>query len=823
MTRESDGASGKIEKLKWLCENSLEFLCKEILWKGNPPERKLWGGVHTDLEKFLGKGAARKAVLLPRNHLKSSVVTVGKTIQWLLRRPNARVLIVNQVWDRARDFLREIKEQLERSDLQHLYGPFKSYRWNEDGIIINQRRRPLREPSVMTTGVEAETTGGHFDYIILDDLMGLQNSGTPEQREKAKRFRRSMINLLEPDGQLVEIGCLVGGTKVLQANGLWKNIEEFKVGDKVVSHDSIETVEAMIPQGRAKVFEVKTKNFKLEATANHPFLTRSGFVRLEDLKPGDKVITLGSYDAGGNSVSSEEAWMLGFMIGDGWITRHPNSKGSMRWVTCFAKGVDSLLNQRALAFFKNKFGITPRLTNFGYYRTEVAKVGRYFERMGLIGKAKTKRVPSWMFEKNQAIKQSFLDGIIDADGTDHLGANGAVVPSLIELANKPLIEDLKYLALTAGRKASNIYSRTRQIKAPHSATAVCSETHHIGIGRDVYKERWKEVTIQSITPLGVKEVFDLTVSNTHNFVANGYVVHNTRWHLDDTFSEIFEKEHEYYDVMVRTIVEDGKLIFPEKFNQKFSPVAKRWVSVSEPTMDYVDYLKKSMPLSEFSAQYMNNPLDEENQIFRHEYMQWFDKRPNGLYVALTVDPAITEKVTADSTAMVVAGMDKDGKIYVLDYVEGKWASGAIIDNLFQKVDQWRPNAVGLESVGFQRTLKYAIEKEMVRRGKHFPIDELKAPTVGNGKEYRIKALEPFYRNKTIYHASWMKGKALETQLLTFPKGKHDDLIDALANQLVLLVPGHEGARQETKYMSGDWWMSQAKQFNGRNKDYFHYG
>lgn len=462
----------------------LKLLCQGMLWY------KDWDRVHDELQAFLDKPSHKKAILLPRGHLKTSIVTVGVTVQAILRDPNVRVLIANQVWDIARSFLRAVKGHLETtvlpdgtSGLPVLFGQFVSQRWNEDEIIVRQRsNKGLKEPTVMTTGVEAETTGGHYDLIILDDLTGHQNSSTPEQREKTKRFRRSMIDLLEPGGKLLEIG--------------------------------------------------------------------------------------------------------------------------------------------------------------------------------------------------------------------------------------------------------------------------------------------------------------------------------TRWHLDDTFSEIFEKEAMYYDIMVRKVVENGKIIFPRHFAKKFDAERKDWVQSNDDTcMDYVEHLKASHTLDEFYAQYMNEPLATENQIFPGALYRYWNDRPTGLYTAMAVDLAISKAVDADYTAITVLGMDKEWNIYVLDYIRGHWSPSQIVDNVFNKYSQWKPYTVGMETNGFQRTLKVACEEEMRRRRQYFGIEEIRTGPE-KSKESRIKSLEPFYRQGKVFHASWMKGKEMEVELLTFPKGKHDDLIDAMAMTLPLLSPGV--SVEQTRRMEGTW-------------------
>lgn len=493
-----------LQEAKILASKSLKFLCMEILWKGNPPDRRMWGPVHDDLEKFLMKPARKKAILLPRGHLKSEIVTISKSIQHILKNPNVRILIANQIWDISRGFLRSIKGYLEGSPLPQLYGNFVSNRWNEDEIIVRQRtNRGLKEPTVATTGVEAEKTGGHYDVIVLDDLTGLTNSMTKEQREKTKRFRRSMVNLLDPGGIIYEIG--------------------------------------------------------------------------------------------------------------------------------------------------------------------------------------------------------------------------------------------------------------------------------------------------------------------------------TRWHLDDTFSEIFEKESDYYDIMVRQVVENGKILFPEKFSQRFNAKYKDFEMTTEPCMDYIDHLKKTLPYVEFSAQYLNNPIDEENQDFKKSFFRYFDRRPENLYIALTMDLAISEKSFNDYTAFVVTGMDRYYNIFVLDYLKGRWNPSDVIRNVFQMQAKWKPNAVGMETQGLQKTLKYAVEQEMRTRGVHFPVEELTSGIQADAKKQRIRALEPFYRDGKVHHANWMKDRELEIELMTFPKGKHEDLIDALSYSLQVLSPGMGERPSQVPEGSWEHTFQQARRNAQAYRGFFHYG
>jgi predicted phage terminase large subunit-like protein len=300
----------------------------------------------------------------------------------------------------------------------------------------------------------------------------------------------------------------------------------------------------------------------------------------------------------------------------------------------------------------------------------------------------------------------------------------------------------------------------------------------------------------------------------------------TRWHLDDTYSEIIEKEIKYYDVMVRKVVENGKLIYPKKFSKKFDPITKRFEHVEGNCLDYVEMLKATKPIDEFQSQYMNDPISSENALFKPEFFKYWEKRPEGLYVGMGVDLAISQRTEADYTAIVVVGMDKDWNLYVLDYIRGHWTPTDIIDNIFQTQSKWKPHTASMEINGFQRTLKTGVEEEMRRRNQYFGIEGFRAGVgVGTGgqvsKESRIKALEPFYRRGAVFHAGWMKKKDLETELMTFPKGRHDDLVDGMAQVLSYLSPGiNTNADLESRPGTYDYVLREAQRGMNRYGSFF---
>jgi hypothetical protein len=60
-----------------------------------------------------------------------------------------------------------------------------------------------------------------------------------------------------------------------------------------------------------------------------------------------------------------------------------------------------------------------------------------------------------------------------------------------------------------------------------------------------------------------------------------------------------------------------------------------------------------------------------------------------MQVVTFIDPAISQKQTADYTAIVTVGLDKyNNQLYVLDIRRDRMLPKDIIDNVFNVVNEW---------------------------------------------------------------------------------------------------------------------------------------
>lgn len=250
----------------------------------------------------------------------------------------------------------------------------------------------------------------------------------------------------------------------------------------------------------------------------------------------------------------------------------------------------------------------------------------------------------------------------------------------------------------------------------------------------------------------------------------------TRWSMDDAYGDLIEEG--IWDVFQRSCYADEdktRPIFPEKF-----------------TMEKLQFMRKKVGPTLFSCWYLNDPISEEAADFKKEWIKYYDPgtpQPRSLY--LTIDPAHSLSRDADYSAFVVAGMYSNRKIRVVDFVRRRVIPSDLVDIVFELVKKWKLHRVGIETFAFQKTLKYEIQRKQRETGIFFSIDELGKNRSGRGeltlsKEARIRRLQPYFEQGLIEIRSDMHD--LVDELLSFPRGKRDDLIDALAYQLDFLVP-----------------------------------
>lgn len=272
--------------------------------------------------------------------------------------------------------------------------------------------------------------------------------------------------------------------------------------------------------------------------------------------------------------------------------------------------------------------------------------------------------------------------------------------------------------------------------------------------------------------------------------------------------------------MFGTILHDDSLLHTLILNHK-GRIYRAWEGQdrkllwpSNWTVEKLEQKREEMRISEkgdagFYQEYFNEPISEEDQIFRKDMFRYFNQliwddkiklEPHKIYTL--VDPAISKKQTADFTAIITVAVDFMNRIYVLEITRKRMDPIETIKAIFAHYERWKPLFVGIETTAYQKALKFFIEEQMRKEDstvKTMQIREIK-PTID--KETKIKKLQPKYAIANVYHNSDDDNTpVLEQELLRFPKAAHDDCCDCLSNVIEIMVPVNKELDREYKKFS----------------------
>jgi hypothetical protein len=382
------------------------------------------------------------------------------------------------------------------------------------------------------------------------------------------------------------------------------SLKDIQKGDEVYSFDMktqmpvVTKVLDRVISGTKVTLKIKTKHRTIQVTPEHPILavvknnfidTKFGkkrdiktkqYILAKDLVKGDKVVLPKLHNEGieipieahkcdnpnrpmnfPSMVNEDFAKLMGYCIGDGWVPKHNSNH------LCIAEGEHDDINLKYIDMI-NKFGY-PQFPNlrlpkekrtveigtpyppenrksYGYFDFSSAELANTMSLMGLVGRCYEKRVPKWVFSAKNSIKEAFVEGLVDSDGSINVDKWGCKRYQL-EVTSEELVKDIKVLLDQMNIECGNVSKRNRSSKITvidgdeyirHDSWIVywydskmpSGDLMHKGKKCTKYDNCSDDYLLESIISIEEGdeiEVGDIQVSEHHNFVADGVVIHNS--------------------------------------------------------------------------------------------------------------------------------------------------------------------------------------------------------------------------------------------------------------------------------------------------------
>jgi predicted phage terminase large subunit-like protein len=365
------------------------------------------------------------------------------------------------------------------------------------------------------------------------------------------------------------------------------------------------------------------------------------------------------------------------------------------------------------------------------------------------------------------------------------------------------------------------------------------------------------------------KVYDIQVEGNNNFFVDGILAHNCII-IDDPLSpemaESTADRNRINDILVNTIksrkanpatpillimqrlhendptgfIRNGGLNLPVKHIKIPAIIKDEETGEDKSYWEYKENFKDLVKQRDegsskekyvFYGQYMQEPAPVGNGEFSKDRIQFFNPNHESfscreMNIWIFYDPANTKKENADYTAMVVVGLAPDQNYYILDLVRDKLNPTERVNALIKLHKKWnfkggKPPRVGVEQYGMM-TDKYYIQKAQEAINYRFGLEELKGRL---SKEDRIRRAIPDWDNSRVYIADKIlynnyKGEVhdlssefIEDELMLFPVGKNDDMIDAwtriydveayFPQEQVEYLAGGETVAKQSSYSNDD--------------------
>lgn len=163
---------------------------------------KMTEDCHGPLCAFVQHNPKRfKRVLMPRDHYKSTVITIGGNLWKVARNPEERIHIMNEKQGNAERFLRSIRMHAEGNQIfRTLYSEIippdtRKVRWNDHEVDF-VRSGIYPEPTFSCSGITSATTSQHFSHICVDDPISKDAVQSELVMEEAIQRLRDITTLL---------------------------------------------------------------------------------------------------------------------------------------------------------------------------------------------------------------------------------------------------------------------------------------------------------------------------------------------------------------------------------------------------------------------------------------------------------------------------------------------------------------------------------------------------------------------------------------------------------------------------------------------------
>lgn len=525
------------------------------------------------------------AALLAKRFVLGESKEVNKEVQCVVTASERKFISgANQLLDMFKKYIDFLAVSTEFPS-KKLVNSLQSLQWTMGykDLDTDANRGTLNSVIGITSKDDEEKLRGSRGVLYL-----IEEAGTfPRLLSLYSNIRPSVEDGDNVFGLIFAYGCVCAGTKVWTNDGRCINIEKLHKEDGIVGYEEDlpvkNTIGTLLEPKMKPCIRITWEDGKfLECSTDHPILRqivhtyringveqRTGaheevWTRAEDLKIGDKIIEARYIGAFGTSTIND-ARLIGMLIGDGTYGSNNTPK--------FSSEDEELLN-----YVKKKYDWSisaEHITRNGKYYQDIRVKGicSLLRKIGIYGQTKTaKRLPTNYQTLTEKDTKLLLAGLYDTNGCI-TGIGDKATISLTQ-ATKEILEQVALLLRKFGILACIFQNKPsikkgRKDKNPWYVLQIKGRTNidffykNIPLMQKHKIKKLNEVqqwfvdhpltkvkcyndekiiirTVKNIESIGNQIIYNLSAEQSHTYLANNIVTHNTAGDDSSDFASLQE-------------------------------------------------------------------------------------------------------------------------------------------------------------------------------------------------------------------------------------------------------------------------------------------
>ena len=417
-------------------------------------------------------------------------------------------------------------------------------------------------------------------------------------------------------GLMIAFGCVCKGTKVWTSTGDCVNIEDIKKEQGILGWDTYQAVQQHIdninPPAQKPCVRITTNTGRtLECSTDHPLLwsTPGKTKRVPGKRKENEVMKAWLFhDAGKCKVGEQvgvidsipffgtkkmwEPRVVGWLIGDGSYGFNKTPRLS---------NCDFEINDYIETHFDTSPDKPPRETKDGkiYKETRIKGICKNLRELGIYGQTKAaKRLPINIHQYDAESLSELIGGLFDTDGYISVDKSGRPRITLTQ-CQEEILREIEQVLLHFGIHCSIRFIKTNQRQHEYNGKVIkdgagnwrltVQDINSVGNFAkyitcsvlykqsaldlmSLYTQDWiakyhKYVLgvhaekIVKIEDIGMRDIYNLTAKEQHNYICNGIVTHNTGGTEGASFEglkELFYKPKSYNVLSFPNIWDEGR-------------------------------------------------------------------------------------------------------------------------------------------------------------------------------------------------------------------------------------------------------------------------